>query len=78
MPAYVANDVFLLGGPGSEPTEGEGEPDRATLAASSQAQTFDDGTEGPSTLMMTGPNYSGKSVFLKQVSDADVLLEQPP
>lgn len=78
MPAYVANDVFLLGGPGSEPTEGEQEFDRTTLAASFKAQTFGEGTEGPSTLMMTGPNYSGKSVFLKQVSDVDVLLKQPP
>ncbi|KAI9699119.1 MAG: MutS protein msh5 [Candelina mexicana] len=64
VPAYVANDAFLKGGPGSEPTEGGETP----LAASSQAQTVYEDIEGPSTLIMTGPNYSGKSVFLKQIA----------
>lgn len=34
----------------------------------SQETLCSDALEGPSVLMMTGPNYSGKSVYLKQVA----------
>lgn len=51
VPAYVENDTFILGGPGSDPP-------------SSPSPT----TDGPSALLLTGPNYSGKSVYLKQVA----------
>ncbi|KAI9708990.1 MAG: hypothetical protein M1812_007803 [Candelaria pacifica] len=68
VPAYVANDIFLRGGPGYEAAEIDEEPDYATTAGSSQAPTVREITDGPSTLMMTGPNYSGKSVFLKQIA----------
>ena len=35
---------------------------------SSQKPPQDGKIEAPSMLMMTGPNYSGKSVFLKQIA----------
>jgi DNA mismatch repair protein MSH5 len=34
----------------------------------SQSGTGVGAPEGPSVLIMTGPNYSGKSVYLKQVA----------
>lgn len=65
VPSFVANDIFLVGGAGLNAgtqddnicTESEG---RAFQALSSQ--------EAPSMLIMTGPNYSGKSVLLKQTA----------
>jgi len=68
VPSYVPNDTFVVGG-----TEGS-TSDLATaggqrLAAVLSQTTADAGRlEGPSMLMMTGPNYSGKSVYLKQIA----------
>ncbi|KAI9840473.1 MAG: MutS protein msh5, partial [Pleopsidium flavum] len=68
VPSYVANDAFLVGGPGSEPLAGTGGHENTTIFGSSQLQSIMESTEGPSMLMMTGPNYSGKSVYLKQIA----------
>lgn len=53
VPAYVENDTFLAGGFGSE------DPEEVANGANEDA---------PSALIITGPNYSGKSVYLKQIA----------
>jgi DNA mismatch repair protein MSH5 len=55
VPSYVANDAFLQGGSGKEDDE----------EAMSENENQ---PKGPSLLLMTGPNYSGKSVYLKQIA----------
>ena len=68
MPSFVPNDTFLMGGPGLHLQDiyGNGSGKSNTkLAPSSSKSTFETGT---SMLLMTGPNYSGKSVYLKQVA----------
>ncbi|OBT79203.1 hypothetical protein VF21_01764 [Pseudogymnoascus sp. 05NY08] len=55
VPSYVANDTFLQGGSGKEDDE------EAMSASDNQPKV-------PSLLLMTGPNYSGKSVYLKQIA----------
>ena len=66
MPSYVANDTLLVGGPGPAESMQEDQP---LLVPRQSQQTFTtDSPERPSMLMMTGPNYSGKSVFLKQIA----------
>jgi DNA mismatch repair protein MSH5 len=75
VPAFVANDTLLIGGNGgihnetrtqsflSEDVQARGTAVPATIATSIEAPQ-----DGPSVLIMTGPNYSGKSVYLKQVA----------
>ncbi len=71
VPAYVPNDTFIVGGPGLpgsfELQEVEARNDEATGAVS-QKKTYSEASEGCSMLIMTGPNHSGKSVYLKQVA----------
>ncbi|KFY67615.1 hypothetical protein V496_01506 [Pseudogymnoascus sp. VKM F-4515 (FW-2607)] len=55
VPSYVANDAFIQGG--------AGEDIDITVISGNDSQP-----EGPSLLLMTGPNYSGKSVYLKQIA----------
>ena len=69
--AYVPNDTLLVGGPGSTDSTiiqgvqpGSSEPMKETSRQTASRDDF----QGPSMLMMTGPNYSGKSVYLKQVA----------
>ena len=74
--SFVANDTVLVGGIGNSDVEiDELEPSSESTqmgeGASRSGQTSTDGSEfpeGPSLLVMTGPNYSGKSVYLKQVA----------
>ncbi|RAH87549.1 DNA mismatch repair protein Msh5 [Aspergillus japonicus CBS 114.51] len=60
--SYVPNDTYLVGGNPSD------------CLAISSSQTCQDNSEGmneehgPSMLLLTGPNYSGKSVYMKQVA----------
>jgi DNA mismatch repair protein MSH5 len=62
--SYVANDTFLQGGPGHRSFV-----DETTTAGSDYLNPSSVNEEcGPSLLMMTGPNYSGKSVYLKQIA----------
>lgn len=69
--SFVANETNLRGGEGYEEAasdSGQGcEYGRQTLASptSGRAYAHDD---IPSMLILTGPNYSGKSVYLKQVA----------
>ncbi len=71
VPAYVPNDAFLVGGPGiQDPTDFQivQNGNHEATTRTSQRTANSDALEGPSMLMMTGPNYSGKSVYLKQVA----------
>lgn len=68
--AFVPNDTHLVGGAGSDSDD---DPIPASTAeqlgiASTQALTHRGTDEGASMVLMTGPNYSGKSVYLKQVA----------
>ena len=58
--AYIPNDCFLVGGHGEETDE------REQISASQSYIPAEEDIEDPSMLIMTGPNYSGKSVYLKQ------------
>ena len=53
VPSYVPNDTFLVGG--SLETEIR------------VPQEVLENPHGPSMLILTGPNYSGKSVYIEQV-----------
>ncbi|KAH3456254.1 hypothetical protein KXV91_009252 [Aspergillus fumigatus] len=61
VPSYVPNDTFLVGG--SLETEIR------------VPQEVLENPHGPSMLILTGPNYSGKSVYMKQVA-LNVYLAQ--
>jgi len=69
--SFVPNDTLLIGGAGSEldlhgsgyRREG-GSKDSISSSANRGLANHDD----PSMLILTGPNYSGKSVYLKQVA----------
>jgi DNA mismatch repair protein MSH5 len=65
VPAYIGNNAYLVGGSGSS----ERLPDKKTHGILEDLTSQEPGvvTE-PSVLIMTGPNYSGKSVYLKQVA----------
>lgn len=64
VPSYVPNDTFIVGGVGDHPAIQEHEEGLDTSQRTSESRY----AEGPSMLMMTGPNYSGKSVYLKQTA----------
>lgn len=65
VPAYVPNDAFLVGGNAVDAEEQPNISDnRSGVSAASEKTT----PEGPTMLMLTGPNYSGKSVYLKQIA----------
>jgi DNA mismatch repair protein MSH5 len=53
VPSYVPNDTFLVGG--------------SLQTGSRVSQEMLENPHGPSMLILTGPNYSGKSVYMKQV-----------
>ena len=73
VPAYVPNDTFLVGGPGPLPQtltefqKVDAGDDEVTRGLSPENLGFNT-LDGPSMVMMTGPNYSGKSIYLKQVA----------
>lgn len=67
VPSYVANDTFLVGGPGKQHATEPNQVEELS-AGVSQLPSIVEATEGPSMLMLTGPNYSGKSVYLKQIA----------
>jgi DNA mismatch repair protein MSH5 len=52
--SYVPNDTYIVGG------------DRQTEPAS--PEPAQEPADGPSMLLLTGPNYSGKSVYMKSIA----------
>lgn len=66
--AFVANDTFLVGGAGSqEPEQTETDPSSRPTSQMPPGTSAEE-IEDPSMLIMTGPNFSGKSIYLKQVA----------
>lgn len=59
VPSYIANDCTLIGGSGDD---GE----NVFSLRSIQSLSVQESVENASALILTGPNYSGKSVYLKQ------------
>lgn len=50
--SYVPNDSLIIGGQASQ----------------SPGKIYSDADQAPSMVLLTGPNYSGKSVYMKQVA----------
>ncbi|KAI1137035.1 muts domain V-domain-containing protein [Hypoxylon sp. FL0543] len=59
VPSFIANNCSIAGGPGKQQDE---------VAKESSPDIERHSIEHPSTLVLTGPNHSGKSVYLKQVA----------
>lgn len=59
VPSFIENDTLLLGGPEDRSIDSGGNSGNSSLETTDQ--------DIPSMLLLTGPNYSGKSVYLKQV-----------
>lgn len=66
VPAFIANDTFIVGGSGREHSEFR--PESSAAQQSPHPDASSPQVAGPSMILMTGPNYSGKSVYLKQVA----------
>ena len=64
--ACIPNDTFLAGGP--SPDNATPDQPLAVPQQPSQRTSHALDLDGPSILLLTGPNYSGKSVYLKQVA----------
>jgi DNA mismatch repair protein MSH5 len=60
VPSYIANDCFISGGQGGQ------DADHRPISLPQDSALVQESIELPSMLVMTGPNYSGKSVYLKQ------------
>lgn len=68
VPSYIANDAFVVGGAGENHSIQRSQRNHEPPRAVSHAESVVGDVKGPSMLMMTGPNYSGKSVYLKQIA----------
>ncbi|USW47708.1 Putative DNA mismatch repair protein MutS, core [Septoria linicola] len=64
VPAFVPNGTYLLGGCGDEQAE---DPRECKISADPRIRRPLP-PDAPSMLLLTGPNYSGKSIYLKQVA----------
>jgi DNA mismatch repair protein MSH5 len=60
---YIPNDCFIAGGEGNE---NEDEDENVDFLPSRASSCPSESTSQQRMLLMTGPNYSGKSVYLKQ------------
>lgn len=68
VPSFVPNDTTLVGGAGDGPLDNDTQEPIDRQGRSSSIRQTSTPADGPSTLVLTGPNYSGKSVYLKQVA----------
>ncbi|KAK7535428.1 muts domain V-domain-containing protein [Phyllosticta citricarpa] len=66
VPSYVANSTNLAGFVEPE-LEEHGSSASVSDLSTPDGRSIDE-SEGPNMLIMTGPNYSGKSVYMKQVA----------
>ncbi len=69
--SFIPNDTDLVGGSGNENPSMNAETVPGTSIQHETSHRDESRNEhggGPSMLIMTGPNYSGKSVYLKQVA----------
>jgi hypothetical protein len=62
--SYVPNDTFLVGGILEQSADYSNRAPEALRTGSS-----------PAMLLLTGPNYSGKSVYMKQVGNFEAHLK---
>jgi DNA mismatch repair protein MSH5 len=74
VPSFVSNNTYIVGGHEND-IEGARSDDRISSNSGvlfsdmeTVASRSSSGEQGPSILVMTGPNYSGKSVYLKQIA----------
>lgn len=67
VPSYVANDTTIQGSAGNDANI-QSDPASGVLLDPSQRTATPELSDDPSMLILTGPNYSGKSVYLKQVA----------
>ncbi|UPX10844.1 uncharacterized protein EKO05_0001482 [Ascochyta rabiei] len=63
-PSFVPNDTSIVGGPGDKGLDA-GQQYGSSSDLQGNSMTYEGGA---SMLVLTGPNYSGKSVYLKQVA----------
>lgn len=68
VPAYVANNTTMKGGFGNSEAMSGSDPARMVLLGQSRINAMTDMSDSPGMLILTGPNFSGKSVYLKQVA----------
>lgn len=68
VPRYIPNDTLIAGGEGDDQWNGfsNGPASQSVTADARYSQSAVRTT--PSMVLVTGPNYSGKSVYLKQVA----------
>ncbi|OJD19083.1 hypothetical protein AJ78_00956 [Emergomyces pasteurianus Ep9510] len=68
VPTYIPNDTLIVGGDGTHgsPQSPSSQPLQTSVDTSR--------SQRPSMLLLTGPNYSGKSVYLKQLISLWVAL----
>ncbi|MCJ1471038.1 MutS protein msh5 [Pseudocyphellaria aurata] len=66
--SFIANDTVLNGGTSSDTSAQDHEEFVEPTKPLSQKTLPAKDIEAPSMLMMSGPNYSGKSIYLKQIA----------
>lgn len=66
VPTFVPNDTYIVGGTSTGPGQWEPEENNSPAHPSSSRHPLRD--DGPNMVLLTGPNYSGKSIYLKQVA----------
>ncbi|KAB2576043.1 MutS protein-like protein 5 [Lasiodiplodia theobromae] len=67
VPSFVANDTLIVGPSEPDLEVGHGSSGVPT-SERSNAPTSSAAMDGPNMLILTGPNFSGKSIYMKQVA----------